>query len=108
MNRHQHWILQAAVELRMPLRVLTSPNLEEILNRPHHGLDSTGVVRVLRELLQQGLIVLCPGRGALLQEAEEELRRLIEGGDRRPFFETTYYGLTSLGGEAWEQVARPD
>ena len=94
--------------MKQPIRALTSDSLEEWFNRPHHGLDLTGVANTLRHLLTEGLIVLFPGNGEALHDDEEELRRLVEVGYRGPLFKTTYYGLTAAGGEAWEKVARPD
>ena len=71
--------------------------------------DATGVATVLRKLLREKLIVLSRGHGgAPLFDDEEELRRLVEVDYRGPLFKTTYYGLTTEGGAAWENVARPD
>jgi hypothetical protein len=108
MNRHERWILEAAVDSKLSLRALTACNVGEFLNRPHHGLDHRGVADVIWQLLRQGLIVVFAGEEEILYPDKEELRQVIEGDRRGPASNTTSYALTASGGTAWEKVALPD
>ena len=111
MDRHERWILEAAVEVRLSLCDLTGPRVPERLNRPHHGLDAAGVAEVLRVLLRKGFITLFRGAEEELTEGRDALVWLAEhGDDERPNAPVrgTTYGLTASGGAAWETVARPD
>lgn len=109
MDEHERWVLEAAVEFKLALRDLTGPNVEQRLNRPHHGLDSGGVGEVLRRLLRQGSIALFRDGQERHHETEDAMRTLVEGGHTGPSQAARYYyGLTPSGGALWEGVARPD
>jgi hypothetical protein len=89
LDRYELWFLEVVVELRYPTWMLTSPEIELHLNRSGHGLDLDGVAHVLGRLHRRGLIAYSTHEGL---DGETDL----------------YYELTSLGGAAWEQHARPD
>ena len=108
MDEHERWVLEAAVDLKLPVRVITGPDAGQRLNRPHHGLDPEGVIEVLRRLLRQGAIALFRDGQDQHHQAEEDLRAVVEQGHAGPSPPgSCFYGLTASGGELWEAVAQP-
>lgn len=114
LTRGEYWLLETAVEVGPPVRYLAAPRLDQVFNKPGHGLDRASLVETLERLFQSGLVGVA---------------RLSEGGCSGPFsraltrgeidacldepgygegFDTTFYGLTAEGGRQWEQFAAPD
>ena len=109
MDEHERWVLEAAVDWKLPVRVITGPDAGQRLNRAHHGLDPEGVIEVLRGLLRQGAIALFRDGQGQHHQTEEALRAAVEQGDAGPSPPGSFfYGLTPSGGELWEAVAQPD
>jgi hypothetical protein len=56
MDKAKYWLLDAAIELKLAIRMLLSPDLEIALNRPTHGLDHRQLLETLRQLFEQGYL----------------------------------------------------
>lgn len=104
MEKSECWILESVVRAKRLLRVLESPNLEEIVNGPSHGLSHDQLVRALVRLFERRWLFaesIDQGRGRFIPSVSE-----VEIGLSRT--ERLYYGLTSTGGAAWEEWAHPN
>ena len=55
-TRGEYWLLETAVEHRLPVSVLTASNLEEILNKIGHRLTRDALIDTLYRLVTSGLI----------------------------------------------------
>lgn len=116
MDRMAYWFLDAAIEHAISVGVLgpTYDDLENLLNRRHHGLISDQVITALSTLYQQEAIVF------LLPETLESLVD-DHGYQEHPLVVTAgeieaalwgegslEYMLTAHGGARWEAVSCPD
>ena len=109
-TRGEYWMLETAVEHRLPVSVLTASNLEEILNKTGHRLTRDALIETLYRLITSGLISVeheVDGMISTHQHIERALnepRRIPRVGERK----RTRYGLTQEGGAQWEAFAAPD
>jgi len=102
------WLLDAAVELGVNIRVLAAPNVGEVLNREPHGHSPAEIAHILARMVEEGEITVHRefGQGApAAPPCEGEIvEMLFEAREiRRPSF----YRLTGRGGAAWEAWAKP-
>jgi hypothetical protein len=97
------WFLDAAVEMRINVDVLSASNIELALNRSGHGLDKTAVIAMLLDLQARGLVEGRDREGSVLL-TRERIEIGFHPPRRRP---TLWYGLTAEGGARWEHAATP-
>jgi hypothetical protein len=105
----RHWLLDAAVELAIPLRILGAPNVGEILNRKTHGLSTSDLAMHLDELIERSEIEIftyCNGQQVRARPCNDEIVRLLSE-DRWEKSVPWFYRLTPLGGAEWEGWAKP-
>lgn len=105
----RHWLLDAAVELTIPLRIVGAPNAGEILNRKGPGLNRSDLAICLEELMLRGEIeTLMHANGETVHRrlCNAEIREALAE-DRWSRSESWSYGLTARGGAEWERWARP-
>lgn len=111
MNDIRHWLLDAAAELAIPLRVLGAPNAGEMLNRKPPGLDRTDLALRLEELIARGEIEFCRCIEQRKYEVCPPIRTLeivrLLTEERWQNSELWFYRLTQSGGAAWERWAKP-
>lgn len=105
-SRGEYWILESMVDIRYPLRhlALSANEIEEIFNKPSHGMGPDDLKDTLESLFQQGLIKV------FLSEVEIGTR-LSRAQIVAALGETqrkTWCGLTDQGGAQWEAFAMPD
>ena len=124
-GQREYWFLDSVVEFELPLGLLTSPVLEETLNRRGHGLDYAEVVKTLLYLFEMGYLFAQrmsnflsrrrvirdsvagkPIPRRLLGQPFTPTRGELEAGLRRK--EPIDYGLTAQGGAKWESIAQPN
>lgn len=105
MDKNEYWLLDSVVESQYKLRWLVAKNLDEILNRPSHGLERDELVRVLDHLFQRGDL--------LAHEEEKSVTKRIFVPTQTEIEEalagrlTCFFGLTAQGGARWEEVSQP-
>jgi hypothetical protein len=105
MEYGEQWILETAVTFRLPLSCLISPHIEELFNKPGHGLERAKLAEVMARLLLNRDIVLEPQpRISVPQQASLMLKAFLERDDNvlKPL---GMYGLTLQGGERWAKAA---
>ena len=110
-TRGEYWILDTAVECRVPVADLMDDDIEVTLNKKGHGLTRIALLETLHHLIASGLISAeneVDGVISTHQHIErvlnEPIRRIPRVGERK----RTYYGLTPEGGAQWEAFAAPD
>jgi hypothetical protein len=109
LTRGEYWILEAVVEVGLPLSWLARESLAEAVNKPAHGLTYAALVSTLDTLFQAGLIEADHTQEtvpACLTPAQIELAL----NEQAQFWEHGYwvYRLTPQGGQVWEAFAQPD
>ena len=113
LSRAEYWLLQAAVDCLMPVFFLETegypPNssIEEMFNKPGHGLDRHELLECLDGLFGAGFIE------ARRDDSEQPFVptkvQLIEAiAEKRWTDQALNYGLTAKGGATWEAFAAPD
>jgi hypothetical protein len=105
-TRGEYWLLEAAVELWMPVGMLDSPGLNIQLNKAAHGLSRADLLDTLERLITRGFVHVRTKTQGEFAPSQAQLEAALE--ERRWEERTTYYGLTSAGGAAWEAFAAPD
>lgn len=105
-DRKTWWFLDLAVRGGRSLGALSSPNIEAIFNREHHGLDFVELRMTVRDLMQAGLIEVRSLGGHVVANAAE--LNVAFRMSRWGWPPTGYwYYLTKAGGALWETAARP-
>jgi hypothetical protein len=106
----ERWFLEVVVDLKYPVACLASPNLRLILNRAPHGLGLHDLVDVLGSLHGRELIFFEGGGTAERTPLDSDgiVAALSHVHDHRYIQRSVYFGMTALGGDCWENVARPD
>lgn len=110
MKKEEYWLLDAAIETGIRIRLFhpDNPELEDALNRGHHGLAVPDLVQTLHHLFQRGDIVafndrtLYPHTDYFIPTSSDIERTLIE---KRP---DLHYRLTAQGGTRWEIATQAD
>lgn len=85
---------------------LAIKEVDEWVNKPHHELDVDQLNSRLYRLLQNQLIFAYKTRWTPINLAQDELYVQLEKKSIRAA--DVYIGMTSLGGELWEQKFKPD
>jgi hypothetical protein len=105
MDKREYWFLDSVIEARCPLVWLVSNDLEETLNKRHHGLKRHELVSVLNRLFQRGDLLAKRKEGSISNgffvPAQIEIEEALDGRLN------CFYGLTSQGGARWEEVSQP-
>jgi DNA-binding PadR family transcriptional regulator len=107
----RYWLLDSAAETGVPLGFLDSPNLEEALNRPHHGCTTEEIAHSIAAMIEQGELRIRSRRPSGSRPEWEFLSedRILERiGEPRHNRGASWYELTERGGAMWEEWARPD
>jgi hypothetical protein len=110
LSRAEYWLLETVVTFTTPLHYLVAENLEQILNKPTHGLPAQRLIDVLAGLFDRGWI---EADGFEDETAPRPLdRQEIARALAQPVGGTTEgkwrYQLTAAGGAVWESFAAPD
>ena len=109
LTRGEYWLLETAVEMKIPLRFLhpKTCSIEELFNKPGHGLNQAQLVATLVELRDAGLIDVSDGSSQRQSPpTEAQVVAAINSGDRG--HGSLLYELTQQGAIAWEAFAAPD
>ena len=110
-TRGEYWLLETAVEYRLPVAVLMDSDLEVNLNKTGHGLTRDALIETLYRLIASGRISVeneVDGVISTHQHIERALNEPIRRVPRVDERKRTYYGLTSEGGAQWEAFAAPN
>jgi hypothetical protein len=112
-TRAEYWILEQVVEQGWPLGYLDAENLEELANKPGHGLGRAALLDTLDGLFTAGLIEAGASWGddaPCRKLSRAELEAALSESGPQPFCEEPYtgYRLTAKGGFQWEAFARPN
>lgn len=104
----EYWVLETAVEDFAPLSTIWGDPvyLADRWNKPAHSCTRNGLVGLLFHLAKAGDIVFLDENLEECGMSEEKLIVQLESLDWTP--EEKYYGLTSQGGERWEQSVTLD
>jgi hypothetical protein len=104
----KYWLLDLVCIGIFPIDILVEEDLTIIVNKvTSHGLDRAEIVDILSSLFQEGMLIaelfeefrnppveITPSR----QQIEDALAKKIY----------IQYGLSSLGGEQWEKLSKPN
>ncbi len=113
LTRGEYWLLEAVVDHSVPLCFLDPATydrrdgIEEMFNKPGHGLDRSLLIEVLTRLLRNDWVEAELLGNVLALDSQQLVGTLDE---LRPRFSTkpcTYYRLTEQGGAVWEAFAAP-
>lgn len=103
------WLLDTAVELRVPLHWLAAPNVGEMLNRRGHGLSPGTMAALVQEMVDQGELAIKLEAGMQPDTAALDTKRILSlmthSSDAH---QACWYGMTPAGGAIWERHAHPD
>ena len=107
----RNWLLDSAAESGVPLGLLDSPDLEEALNRVHHGCTAEEMAHSIAAMIELGELRIRsgnPGESRPRSEPWSERRILERIRGPRLGRGSGWYELTERGGARWEEWARPD
>jgi hypothetical protein len=96
------WFLDSVAEMRQPLYLLTTDDLETFMSRPSHGLDESGVVTALVRLVGAGDLHAFNEERGEFTPTPAEIAEAVGGSL------DAEYGLTAAGGARWEEAAKVD
>ena len=112
MDYAEAWLLEAVVEMRVPLFFLVDPSIEIQFNRDGHGLGRESLKALLWSLFRRvDLLGYSPERDEFQPTLAELDAALVvtpfaeRGADDERLF---CYQLTHRGGARWEAHTRPD
>jgi hypothetical protein len=109
LSRAEYWLLENVVTNTFPLDYLSSEHLDEMLNKPSHGLALAPLTETLVGLFERNWVAASklkePSRRMLTRE--EIATALIQNAEK-PAEDPFYYGLTASGGAVWESFAAPN
>lgn len=106
-TRGEYWLLEAAVQYRLPIAVVASDDADVYLNkRAGHGLTRPELCETFMNLVGRRLIEAKELDGPCFIPGAREVAALIEGKGKTG--RGLWYGLTAEGGRQWEVFARPD
>jgi hypothetical protein len=113
LTRGEYWLLQTVVEWACPLCFLDSEgyhdphSIEQMFNKPGHGLNRDRLIATLEKLFQEGWIMAKIKDEPVFLTRHQIINALDETSPRQND-SCTYYRLTPKGGEVWEAFATPD
>jgi hypothetical protein len=106
-TRGEYWLLTTVAELAVPICWLDWDEIEEVLNKPGHGMARSLLVNTMEKLFFDGLIV-----AQRFEHWEENFvltsEQIETALDERQNIKEHYYRLTAKGGEYWESFASPN
>jgi hypothetical protein len=106
-TRGEYWLLTTVAELAVPICWLDWEDIEEVLNKPGHGMDRQLLVNTLEKLFSDGLIVA--HRFDHWDDCFVLSSKNIEIAlDERQNNKEHFYRLTAKGGDYWEAFASPN
>jgi len=112
LTRGEYWLLETAVSTYYPMSYLCSERyfepsrIEQVFNKPGHGLDRDQLIATLRALFRDGLIEAVRD-DFTFQMDESQIRDALD--EKRPLENPscTRYRMTPRGAAAWEVFAAP-
>jgi hypothetical protein len=108
MNFAEFWILESAIEFRIPLSRLVGPPADAqcLWNKPYHGCSRTEMTDLLTGLLAEGDIVVSVGEEEVQNPTRAQIHDWLSW--RRPQTHDPYCSLTTQGGERWAKFSNAD
>ena len=111
MNKSEYLMLRYVINIREPVAGLAAEenDFHAWFNAPYHGLASLTLIDVLHHLFQQGDII-ATWRYKDAPDFAPTKSQLERAMDAENIFDPELfdYGLTSQGGQRWEDTAHPD
>ncbi len=102
MDNAAYWLLTSVVELKYPISILVSENIELHFNRESHGLHHQELMSLLNKLFQHNYLSACvQGSSCDFTPTTEQVAAALRGEA------SLYYGLTLKGGALWEDLSKP-
>lgn len=115
LGRLDYWLLDLVVEGKETLGRVASPEHELALNREGHGATTPELATAFARLYESGLIdsyrvhhPSCWQEDLIYLDQPTALDLLSRAHQPLDFDESCSYGLTELGGAAWEAAANPN
>ncbi len=110
LTRAEYWLLESVVEFRLGLHALVRPDLDQLLNKPPHGLPAPRLADVLADLFTRGWVEsgesFEDGPGAPLDREGVGRALTVTGDLTAPG--GRWYGRAAAAGAVWEAFAAPD
>lgn len=107
LSRAEYWILETVAEAQVPLHWLGSEsNFIQVLNKAGHGLDRAGIAAALEQMFEAGWLYVLAQSGREFAPTRSQIERQLAAHDLA-HDDWVHYGLTALGGAAWEAFACP-
>jgi hypothetical protein len=113
LSRAEYWLLETVVDSPCPLTFLDAggyekpEGIEEMFNKPGHGLNHDELIEVLVQLAGHGSIEGYRGEQPIALDRQTIISAVAELPPRHNP-SCVYYKLTQEGGAAWEAFAAPD
>jgi hypothetical protein len=106
-TRGEYWLLTTVAELAVPICWLDWDDIEEVLNKPGHGMDRPLLINTMETLFSGGLIIAhrFDHWDDCLVLSYEQIDTVL---DERQNKKEHYYRLTEKGGKYWETFASPN
>lgn len=105
LNFAKHQLLRYVEELFVRLCDLASPNIEESMNMPSHGLERRELEAVLYQMFSDRLLVaLTDARGFFSPTLAEIEDALNEQPDLHFKSDNTFYGMTTGANELFKEL----
>jgi hypothetical protein len=104
----KYWLLELVCEMKFPLRILVHNELEMVVNKTTgHGFNFSELINNLHQLFVEEILIAeiyktSDDLSVKITPTRNEIENALEGKLK------IYYGLTSLGGEQWEKLAKPN
>jgi hypothetical protein len=102
-------ILNYVLESKFPVSALTTPRLEELVNRTHHGIAIDLLPSCFMTLLDEGLLEATIGDNVLSYN-RDSIKQWLKNGIQtyKSYHDVPYYRLTTKGGELLEEYLELD
>lgn len=107
-TRGEYWLLEAVVELPVPICFLAREGMEDIFNKKGHGMDRALLVETMAKLFNDGLIISHKSDAwdKLKVLTSNQIEKAIDDEDQINKYH--FYRLTPKGGKYWEAFALPN
>ena len=107
LSRGEYWILELVTEYPHFVNWLFAENLDEVINKPSHGLERIEIINILKSFVDKKYIFLRNHKSG--KNIENPTKEFFETSSIIPWEKhPILYGLTNDGGHLWEQFAMPD
>jgi len=113
LSRAEYWLLEIVVDSRCPLSLVNASThkdaegIEQMFDKPGHGLNRDELIDVLTQLAGQGWIEGSRDGRPIRLDGQTIISALTEPPPSRNS-SCTCYQLTEEGGKVWEAFAAPD